>query len=1121
MKSLPQWAIDHRTTVFAVVLVLVLFGIASFLTMPRREDPEFVIRTCVVTTTWPGASAVKMEELVSDPLEDALGGITEVEDLRSKSSNGLSTIFVDLDERVNGDAVDNVWDKVRAVVAKVKMPEATVKPIVNDEFGDTSVIVFAVHQTPLPNQSFIDQHNAYTLRELDLFSDTVKSALRLLPGVAKVERWGVRDEAIFIETDAGNWSQLGLKSAELESLVSQRNITSSGGVLDTDDGRVFVKPGRELNAVREIDAIIAGSVSSGRLANQVSLSDLGLTVRRGYEDPPGLIARYGDADSSHDAVIVSLTMKPGASIVDVCQAAIQRVAQLQQVDQLLPPDIAVTPISDQSIGVKKRITDVVINMLEAVVIVVVVVYLMVGFRTAAVMAANIPLVILISLGLITLFGVQLEQISLASIIIALGLLVDNAVQVCDQTRQNQIEGMPPFEAAVEAARVVAAPMLGGTLTTIAAFLPMLFAIYGSKREFIYSLPVTLSVILAVSWIVALTFCVILAAMFIRPPATSRRSGAPLPRLWNWTKGVAGPSVHYWLSKFRQRPAGGQSKESRNTASQPGVRNSWFASFSLLAIRHKFITVTVAVALFVGVLALPVSSEFFPQNERDQFAVEVWTPENANIEQTDAIARQVEDIIRKLGSSANETGAPVQHLQVMRTLVGGGGSRWYMSWSPESRKPNFAEILVRTTDGRFTSEFADRIRRVAREGDVELGIDPIVGARVVPIELMLGPPADPVAIRVMGTGFADAQVLHRVASRVKEIVRSQTSTWNIHDSWGVDGYELDVNIDEDSANLAGVTNANVASTLSAYYSGRRLTTFREGEHQVPVYFRLRQEDRRLLAGVEQVFVEGSYGKVPLNAIASFDMRWEPALIQRRNMNRVIEVKARVDRGISGNDVVKKVMHSDEIKQLQRELPAGYWLEVGGALEESQQASGMMLLSFGISAIVIVLLLVIQYDSFAKAMVIVVTLPLALIGALFGLWITGNPLGFMPQLGLLALFGIVLNTAIIYIEFADILIAERVNKLSGYGPVLGLSIDEFRECLVNAGKQRLLPIFLTTATTVGGLIPLALTGGPLWQGMAWLMIFGLVAATLLTLVVVPALYAIVVESFGVAPIRVQRP
>ncbi len=655
MNSLPRWAINNRSTVISLIFVLVAFGVASFLTMSRREDPEFVIRTCVVTTHWPGASAMKMEELVTDPLEDALGGIAEVDDLRSKSMYGQSTIFVDLDERVSGAEVDNAWDKVRASVAKVAMPDASVKPIVNDEFGDTSVLVFAVHQTPLPTQTSIDEHNAYTYRELDLFSDQVKSALRLLPGVAKVERWGVRDEAIFIETDAGNWSQLSLTLASLESLVSQRNIIAPGGTLNTDDGRVFVKPGGELNAVRELETIIAAQAVSGELANQVYLQDLGLTVRRGYEDPPGLIARYGDANATGEAVIVSLTMKAGASIVDVCNAAKHRIEELQTLEKALPPDIAVTPISDQSIGVRARITDVLINMLEAIVIVVVVVYLMVGFRTAAVMAANIPIVVMISLGLITFFGVELEQISLASIIIALGLLVDNAVQVCDQTRQNQLQGMPPLESAVEAARVVAAPMLGGTLTTIAAFFPMLIAIHGSKREFIYSLPVTLCTILAVSWIVALTFCVILAAAFIRPPADPSRAGAPLPRLWSW--------IAWGVTEIKRR----LSKRGRTTSdpalpAEPHDEPGWFGWLAAFAIRRKFTTVAFAIGLLVAVLALPVGSEFFPQNQRDQLAVEVWTPENMNIEQTDAVAKQVEDIIRKLSPITDESGFVVERLR---------------------------------------------------------------------------------------------------------------------------------------------------------------------------------------------------------------------------------------------------------------------------------------------------------------------------------------------------------------------------------------------------------------------------------------------------------------------------
>ncbi|MCR9199221.1 MAG: efflux RND transporter permease subunit [Planctomycetaceae bacterium] len=1096
MNNLPEFAIRNKSVVVSIVIMLVIAGAYAFQTMPRREDPEFTIMTCTVTTQWVGASAVDVEELITDPLEEVLDGIEEVDVLRSTSTNGLSTIFVDLDESMSPSDVPNVWDKVRARVKNVRMPEQGIVPIVNDEFGDTAVILFAVYQQPAddPDQEFAYR---YTDRDLDIYSDRLRDALRLIDGVARVDRIGVQDEAIYVETDAGNWGKLGLTTEALEQLISQRNIIAPGGIVDTSDGRFYVRPGGELNAVDELESVVANVADSGNTANQVYLKDMGMSVRRGYTDPPSLLARYADPEVSEKCVMVSVTMKSGANIVDICDKARLCVERLQQQEKSLPADLIVTPVSDQSIGVNARIQDVVMNVVSAILIVIVIVYLVVGFRTAAVMAANIPFVVLASIGIITLFDVQLEQMSLASMIIALGLLVDNAVQVCDQSRTNQIDGMPPVEATVSGAKMLAIPMLNGTLTTIAAFLPMVIAIEGGSGEFIYSLPVTLSTMLAVSWILAMTFCVILAATFIRPPADPAQPSSPVMAL---------------LARFSKRPAAAASTKETNT---PGL----YERFSLACIQHKFLTLAVAVGLLAATLKLPVGTEFFPQNERDQFAVEVWLPESANIDQTDAAARQVEDLIRKL-SRTEVDGQTVERLDCLRTVVGGGGSRWYLSWSPEPRRSNFAEILIRTTDGSHTHSLAADVRRVASGGDKDRGIAPISGVRIVPIELMLGPPADPVTLRVSGNGNADIAQLRQAAEDVKDIIRDQPETWNVHDKWGIDGYELNVNIDEDRANLAGVTNSQVAATLNAYFSGRLLTTFREGDHTVPVYFRLKVDGRRSLADINNAWVEGSSGKVPLGSIADISPKWKPSVIERRDMNRTIEVRARVEEGVSGNDVVNRIMDSAEMKQLEASLPPGFKVEIGGALEESQEAAGMMLMSFVMSLVAIILLLIIQFNSVSKTMIIIGTLPLALIGALGGLALTNNPLGFMPQLGVLSLFGIVLNTGIIFIEFADILIRRKSEQVNGDGPIVGLSAAEFRNCLVDAGKQRLLPIFLTTATTVGGLIPLAMGGGPLWEGMSWLMIFGLLVATLLTLLVVPALYAIVVETFAQPPVEVRK-
>ena len=916
--SLSAFAIRFRPIVITVVTLLMLWGLASINTMPRREDPEYTVRTCVVNTSWPGATAQKVEELVTKPLEEAVDRIDEIDVVRSTTQVGLSTIYVDAEDYVSAKQIDNVWDKVRANVSRVPMPEPEIVPDVNDEFGDTYIILLAVYQVPREGQETIVEKQRYSLRQLDVFSETIKDELRLLPGVSKSEQYGVVDEAIYVETDMGSWSKLQLTTDQLQQLADARNIIAPGGSIDTDVGTFSVKPGGEFNAVAEMDSIVAGMAGTDDDADDrrpVYLKDLGLTIIRDYQDPRSIICRFGNAHTSEPAVIVALTMKSGSNIIDVCEAAKKRVDEMKYVEQILPPDIEVTPVSDQSVNVNVKINQVVSNVVGAIVIVIIVVYLVVGFRSASVMAANIPIVVLSAIALITLFDVQLEQISLASIIIALGLLVDNAVQVCDQSRTNQIQGMSPIEATIRGSSQLSIPMLMGTATTVAAFFPMLIGLQGSKREYLFSLPVTLSVTLAISWILAMTFCTVLAAAFIRAPKDPDKPSAPLP----------------WLFSKLQSLGRRSSNSSTSQPSEGDFVDRAFRRIVRTAINFKFVTAGISVALLAGALMLPVGSEFFPQDLRDQFAIRIWLPENASIEQTDQTARQVEEILQKLSPvvDANgnpvrdDDGQPIQRIRAMRTMVGGGGARWYMSWDPEPRQSNFAEILIRTTDPLLTSDLAKRVRDVAEEGDETLGISPVLGARVVPQELFLGPGSNPLEIRVNGAGFADMKTLRRFADKIKDLVRNDPGTWDVNDSWGITGYQLRVDVDEDRANLAGVDNAAIAQTLNAYFSGHHLTTFREGDHTVPTYLRLTPEQRGSLHVIPTAFVEGMHGKVPLDSVARVTQEWQPARIERRDLNRVIEVRSEVEPGIRGNDVVSAIMASDAMDQLQRELPSGFW------------------------------------------------------------------------------------------------------------------------------------------------------------------------------------------------------
>ena len=1087
--SLPGFALRYRAITMSVVVLLMFWGGLSYNKMPRREDPEYVVRTAQVLTTWPGTPTEKMEELVTFPLENEINTLDGIRWLRSETNVGRSAIYVELERSTLGSDVGQVWDVVRSRVDRVAMPDPSLQPVVIDDFGDTNIMLLAVHQTPLPGETEVRAEDRYSPRDLEVFATRLKDELKLLNGIAKVTLSGVQQEAIYLETELGNWNNLALTTEQLRTLISRRNVIATGGSVDTDFGHVSVNPTGDLNATEELNAIVVGRIGNA----PVYLSDVGIQVVRGYQDPPLSITRFTDAKRSSACVLVAFSMKAGANIVTTCDDAKALIEKLRERRKIFPPDLGIGIVSDQSENVVRKIDDFVANVVAAVVIVVVVVFLMVGLRSAAVMAAAIPLVIIGSLALIPLFGVQLEQISLAAMIIALGMLVDNAVQVTDQTRRLLTEGKSKFEAARDGAQQLAFPILIATGTTVAAFCPMLIGLQGSTKEYIYSLPVTITVVLLLSYVLAMTFGVLLSYWFVKAPKDPNASLSPVAQL---------------LGKFRRGPK----KEKKG--------GGLYAALSRTTLKMKWLVVAVSFGSLFIVLRLPVGSEFFPQDIRDQFTIDVWLPEGASIHQTNDATKQVEKIILALSPHKGK-----ERLRAMASYVGGGMPRWYLGRNPETGKFNFAEIVVRTTDGLLTGQYTKEIQRIVTEGDEALGLEPAAGARIIVRQLMMGPVVDaPIGVRIfgprLGTGFADVDVMREQADKLGALFKQRDDTWDVYDTWGSDGFQLRVDVDEDRANLAGVTNDGIARTLNAFFSGHKLTTFREEDHLIPVYLRLPPEHRSDLSLLSGAYVEGLWGKVPLDSVATVEVRREPAKIERRFLQRMIEVRARNKAGFRANDIVTDVLASDEFKEWEDDLPPGYWWQVGGELFESMQSKSELALSFSISILAIILLLIIQYNGYSKPLIILATLPLALIGALLGLYVTGNALGFMPQLGLLALFGIVVNTAIIFLEFADDLIRQKIEASDGTGPIMGITREEFRECLVKAGEVRLLPIAMTTLTTIGGLLPLGLAGGPLWEGMAWLMIFGLVVATVLTLVVVPALYAIFVETFKVKPIPVPE-
>ena len=1090
--SLPRFSLRYKAIVIAVVGLALAVGVVQFLTMPRRADPEFTILTCQVMTRWPGAAAERVEQLVTYPLELEINTLQEVERVYSTTVVGQSVIYVDLEPTMDPALIQETWEKVRNKVAVVRprLPEGVMDPVVNDDFGDAMAMLLAVFEQP------DEDERRYSPRDLEIIADRIKERIEATTGVASVKKHGVRQEVIYLETPAGNWANIDLTTAELHDLLQARNIYASGGSVESEHSRFSVQPTGEFDAVEQINTVVVDRDSWGA---PIYFRDLGMRIHRTYEDPPTILARYGDTSGSYPCVIIGYTMKDGFKVTDLGPHVRQLVHDLQHVEMIVPPDVAVEIVFDESVFVADKIADFVVNVMQAIAIVVMVGLLLAGFRTALVMAAAIPFVMIISIGISGSTGIALEQMSIASLIIALGMLVDNAVVVSDNVRRLQGEGLGREEAVVQGVEQIMYPILMGTLTTVCAFGPMAFILTGEKREYVFSIPAVVSITLLTSWVLALSVTTLMVYWIIRP----RRGGGQEKTPLVWLAEKVGSVVHR-----------GSGRRGRSLMDR-------YESLIGACLRAKPIVIGVAVVLLIAALRLPVGSEFFPDDKRDLLYIDIWLPEGSAIAVTDETADEVEGILRDLSyvEGPEFTG---HRLASLYTSVGGSGPRFALGVNPQPPGSNFAQIVVRTADAVVTDQYVADIRAVAERR--------IPGARIIPRKLGLGPPVDsPLAIRVFGSGFTAPGFgrehdLRAVAEDVKDVFRAVDGVWNVHDAWGDPGYQLDVVIDEDRASLAGVTNAAVANSFNAYFSGAYLTTYREGDHTVPVYVRLPPGERERITDPRTLFVEGDAGKVPLDSVAEVRPRRATTKIERRELNRMIEVRANVEPGLLANDILAEVM--PEIDRVEASAPPGMYFDVGGTLAEAVEGQAELGRALGVGLMLIVLCLIIQYNSFVKPLIILMTVPMGAVGAFFGLWVTGKPLGFMALLGLVSLVGIVVNSGILYIEFAEELVRKKIESGEGRAEpgaksCNGLTRQAFHECLAEAGKIRLLPIALTTLTTIGGLIPLALFGGPLWEGMAWLLIFGLAVATCLTLLVLPSIYAAFVEYFGLTLVRARQP
>ena len=1014
--------------------------------MSRRSDPEFKIRVCQISVEWPGATAEKVEQLICRPLELELSTLNNVKNISSDARIGYADLKIELEDNVQD--LENAWSKIRARVDRIApdLPEGSKTPDVNTEFGDTSFMVLALYQPVLSNQL------RYTNRDLKKFSRIVRDELKSVKGIASADLFGLQKEVIYIESDIGRWSRLDLTVQQLKDIVSARNIVAPGGMIDTDIGRFGLKPSGELTSLQEIR-----NIAINKSEAPVVIDDIDLKVSRRYEEPAGSSCIFATPNQSSPCVIISLTMKKGYNVVELGKKVRKRLDILKK--SVLPRDIDFGIMTDSPAEVDKSISDFITNLLEGVAAVILVSILMMSFRASVIMASAIPLSMIASIGVISMLGITLDQMSIASLIIALGMLVDNGIVVSDNVVRLLQQGVPRLKAAWQGAQEIAVPVFASTLTTIVAFLPML-TIPGSAGEYMAPLPIVISVTLMCSYIIAMTVTPMLCYIMLRPD-----------------EGNSKMLISKIFSIFK--------KKKQNSTKSVSQKKDFYTPIINWSLNNKGKVISIGCLILISAffLAKSVGTTFFPESDKKTFTADIYLPQGATIKQTEKVCQTLETEIKKCGIISDKNGNSQQQLVDVTTFLGGGGPRFYQSKSPETRAPNYALMVINTSDGKGTPEFANRVRHAAQK---------IPGCRIIVALLGMGPGSDaPLGIRIYGQSLDG---IREQAEKLKKLYRTFKGVYGIYDLWGELAYQVDVNVNEDAATVAGVNNAAVAQTLSALFSGYYLSSYNEGEDKIPIYLRALPNQRGKLSAVNEVYIEGTKGKVPLDSVAALKTSWAPAKIERRNLARACEVRAYTLPGILPSAIVREMKPA--LEKFIEELPPRYKIEMAGEQENINEMNQNVSTAFKMGVILIILVLIVQFNSFAKPFVILLTIPLAFAGGIIGLFIMQQSLDFMAMLGFISLAGVVVNNAIVLIDFIQSSVKEGL---------------QLRDAVVQAGKLRMRPILLTTLTTIAGMLPLALFGGPLWKGLSYVMIFGLAFSTMLTLIIVPVLFALFVEKF----------
>ncbi len=1019
--NLTETALKYNRVTYMCISIIFLMGILSYFSLSRDSMPPYTVRICNVVTYFPGASPQRVEELVTQKIEEIAQELPELDNVTSTSRTGLSVVQVEVTADIQEENLQAIWDRLRRKVEAIRseLPETAYDPEIEDD--DVGVVYGIIIGLESDGFSFADMKN---------YAEDIRDDLIKVEGAAKVDISGVQEEQIYVEFDKARLAEIGLTTSSLQNIISTTNIVYPGGDVSLKDKRIKLEPTGNYESLDDLKETLI-PLANGKT---VQLGDI-THITRTYADPSTQIVKINGKPS----LTISVALKDGGNLTKLGELVDQR---MEAYNEMLPHGLEVKRIATQDYYVKKKVSDFLVNVIQSIVVVLVVMLVFLGLRTGFIVASLIPMAMVSTILLMSVFEIGLNQVSLAALIVALGLLVDNAIVVSESILVKMEEGIPARQAAIGSCSELSTSLLISSLTTSAAFLSFFLAA-NTMGEIMGPLFSVITLTLMSSWVMALTLVTSLCVAFIRVKVKDASQ--------NEKKSVFDLLIVYYDKILKG------------------------------SLHYANLTILIIVVSFVASLALfpMIPFTFMPDSDRNLVTVDLKLPQGSKIEKTEAEIAILEKYIREnfLKSEENPEGI----VRDWASFIGEGPYSYDLGYSQDEPSSAYAHMLINTTDQAHNAALSKALDKFS--------FDNLPDSEVTVSLLATGESVPDVEVRIYGD---DAKVLFDIADSVRKAMNNIPFAYNIVNDWGIKSKKFIVDIEQDKAQRAGLSNQDIAISLQTALSGFNSGSFRDGDDNIPIV--LRTEGSQQLDAQESedlnIFAQGSGKNIPLVQVASVETQWQYAKIKRRDLYRALTISCYAREGYTASDVTEMI--NPIMEGYAKTWPYGYSYELGGESETSDEALGAVAAKLPISGFLIILLLVLQFNSLRKTFIVLASIPLGLIGVILGLILFQSYFGFMAFLGVISLAGIVINNAIVLIDRIEL--EKNENKRKPY------------DAIVEAAKQRFRPILLTTFTTTFGLIPLYLGGGLMWEPMAVAIMVGLLFATIITLVFVPALYKV---------------